>query len=218
MPKGTDLGDKARTFAAIIQRILNVSVCDQVKMRAITRDDRTYGVAPGLSKDNVEPRMLPLRKSPQNTRAYLQVTYDLVLDATGTYLTVETSFFGIYADAEAQKTLCHFDYERDKKDGYPESHVQVAGESEALAILRPGRPLSKLHFPVGGRRFRPCLEDVIDFLVVEELTTAKSGYQDELEREREQFRKIQLRAAIAKYPEIAREMLRTIDERAQAGQ
>jgi hypothetical protein len=71
--------------------------------------------------------------------------------------------------------VCHFDYERDKAGGYPEAHLQVPGQSGALAAMTSGpdkRSLDRLHFPVGGRRFRPILEDVIEFLIVEQLAQA----------------------------------------------
>ena len=65
----------------------------------------------------------------------------------------------------------------------------------------PGRPLGALHFPVGGKRFRPCLEDVIEFLAVERIVQKKDGYEKLLEAGRERFRRNQLMAAMRRDPE-----------------
>jgi len=73
--------------------------------------------------------------------------------------------------------LVHWDYARDPENDYPSAHVQVNGDCEHFDILTeqarnagrvsPKRPLRDFHFLLGGRRFRPILEDVVEFLVVE---------------------------------------------------
>lgn len=100
------------------------------------------------------------------------------------------------------------DYERNKAHGYPEAHLQVGGECAALRAWRltngtTDRALHDLHFPVGGRRYRPALEDVIEFLVVERLAEARPGWKKVLDQSREDFRKLQLRAAIRRDLETA---------------
>ena len=72
--------------------------------------------------------------------------------------------------------LVPFDYERGKS-GYPEAHLQVYGESAALAAWKgtpKSRQLARLHFPVRGRRYRPTLEDVVEFLIAKELAVPHS--------------------------------------------
>ncbi len=50
---------------------------------------------------------------------------------------------------------------------------------------------------MGGRRFRPILEDVIEFLIVEQLAKPRDdGWKDVLDQEREEYYRIQLQAAI----------------------
>jgi hypothetical protein len=50
----------------------------------------------------------------------------------------------------------------------PKPSLQVGGHSEPLTeIWRQHVPrLGQLHLPVGGHRFRPTLEDVIELLIV----------------------------------------------------
>ncbi len=60
---------------------------------------------------------------------------------------------------------------------------------------------------MGGRRYRPSVEDVIEFLVVEGLVEAHDGWQDAVKVERDEFHQIQLRAAVRRAPEPAAEQL-----------
>jgi hypothetical protein len=77
---------------------------------------------------------------------------------------------------------------------------------------RSGKPntreLSRLHLPVGGRRFRPTLEDVIEFLVIEKLAEPRAGWRDVLDQRRREWERIQLKAAIRADLSAASEVLR----------
>lgn len=61
---------------------------------------------------------------------------------------------------------------------------------------------------MGGRRFRPTLEDICEFLIVERLVEHRAGWAETLERSREAFQEKQLRAAIRRFPEVAIDQLR----------
>jgi len=163
-------------------------------------------VAHGLSKASAEPQAFPVRIGNRKPRCWLKAGYELSLDDSERFLAVVRSFFSVYTAADESSCLCHFDYERDKADGYPEAHLQVVGHSEALANW-PGEPntreLGRLHLPVGGRRFRPTLEDVIEFLVVEKLAEPREGWRDVLDEQRCEWEQIQLKAAIRKDPQVA---------------
>jgi hypothetical protein len=135
----------------------------------------------------------------------MDVSFQLRLDAEREHLMVYKSFVGVFGSKDAKHGLFHYDYERDKADGYPDAHLQVDASSEFFGTLNdpkrdPGRPLGALHFPVGGKRFRPCLEDVIEFLAVERIVEKKDGYEKLLETGRERFRKNQLMAAMRRDP------------------
>jgi hypothetical protein len=137
------------------------------------------------------------------------------MDAEGTYLTVNKSQVGLYASADLDSMIFHYDYNREPANQYPSAHFQVAGQSEPLATViersaSASKSLRDLHFPVGGRRFRPTIEDVVEFLVIEELADAHSGWHTAVEERREAWRKIQLKAAVRRYPEWAAETLRAV--------
>ncbi|WP_055480931.1 hypothetical protein [Sphaerimonospora mesophila] len=144
----------------------------------------------------------------------MDLSFRFCYDPEGEYFTVLSSFVAIYGDSDGKCCLCHFDYERDKVDGYPEAHIQVYGESPVLRMWGGellDRGLHRLHFPSGHRRFRWCLEDVIEFLVIEGIVPGKPGWQEAIEPGRRRFHETQLRAA------IRRDMTTTIGYLEEAG-
>ena len=44
---------------------------------------------------------------------------------------VVSSAVSFAVDHDANKTLMHYDYERNKGDDYPEAHIQIYGENKA---------------------------------------------------------------------------------------
>jgi hypothetical protein len=212
-PAANDLLRLAREFAQKVQRLLNTTICEGVKITAVVaRPDRVH-VGYGLGPRVLVTAPFPVRLGQRRPSCWLDVSYRLCFDDSGRFLTVLSSYFGVYADEEAELCLCHFDYERDKA-GYAEAHLQAHGESEALAAMTSGpekQMLARLHFPAGGRRFRLALEDVIDFLVAAELASGKKGWEKVVGAEREEFYRIQLRAAVRRDPETARDALRSLD-------
>jgi hypothetical protein len=196
-PAADDLQRRARDFARRVQRSLNATICDGVKITAVVIQPQLVRVGHGLAPRVFETTPFPVRLGRGRPSCWLDVSYRLCLDNAG-YLMVLSSYFGVYADAEAALCLCHFDYERDKR-GYPEAHVQVHGESEALRAMRRrdgDGGLDRLHLPAGGRRYRVILEDVIEFLVAEKLVTARPGWDQVVAEERGEYERIQLRAAV----------------------
>jgi hypothetical protein len=156
--------------------------------------------------------MIPLsiRKSP---KLYLGMLFKIAPDDAGRYPMVRSSVMFLSPDDDpAGRVLLHYDYERDKDD-YPEAHLQVCATSpaweEAIGRYgRRGRPLERLHLPVGGRRFRPILEDLIEFLATEKLAELRSGWRTWVKRGRDDFAERQLRAAVRRNPDVAISILR----------
>ena len=78
------------------------------------------------------------------------------------------------------------------------------GRRVAAATAQGARPdTANLHFPVGGRRFRPCLEDVLEMLIDEFGIDHLAGAKDALRDGREAWRRIQVAAAVNDCPESA---------------
>ncbi|MDT3441191.1 MULTISPECIES: hypothetical protein [unclassified Pseudofrankia] len=134
------------------------------------------------------------------------------MDEFSQHLMVLTSYIGLYTDANIKQVLLHYDYEREKTDGYPEAHLQIPATSEPWVSLLSRCPdakkeLGHLHLPTGGRRFRPTVEDLVEFLIVERITEARDGWRDVLARSRDAFLSRQLRAAVRRLPEAAADQL-----------
>jgi hypothetical protein len=201
-----DLPKLARQFGETVQRILNTTICRDVRISAVVSDPDLVLVGCGLGKASFRTARFPVL----SRRCWLDVGYRLCLDDSGEHLAVNASAFSIYAADDDKTCLCRFDYERGKRE-YPEAHLQVYGTSDALASW-PGAPrtrqLDRLHFPVGGRRYRPTLEDVVEFLITEGLADGRGGWEAVLRAEREAFQRIQLSAAVRRDPETAQETLR----------
>lgn len=212
---------KARTFTDGLQTLLNSTLCDHAQVMAIdTGLNGRVAVGTGLNR-NLETRAYPLRAVQGKTRCWLEVQGTVFVEPEGGYLTVESSFFGVSTDEATDEMLFHYDYERDKV-GYPEAHLQVFGDNDDLQRILtdvglPKQRLERLHFPVGGRRYRPALEDILEFLVDEGLSglkdptkTGRAAFDQVIKDSRDKFRERQLRAAIRRYPDIAEEALKEV--------
>lgn len=84
----------------------------------------------------------------------------------------------------------------------------MLGYAFAAAGVRP-KPLEAVHFPNGGKRFRPSVEDFIEFLAQEGLVRdLHDGWKDVLDASRGEWMHRQTRAATRRHPEAAVEQLR----------
>jgi hypothetical protein len=139
--------------------------------------------------------------------ASLHVSVSCCLDSRGRYLAVEESRFHLLADID-RTPIIRFDYVRNMNTR-PHSHVQFHGHRGALSHLlsRAGHPtphdVSSLHLPTGGSRFRPCLEDVVQFLIAECSFDHLADWQRHVDAGRERWRRRQVAAAVRAVPSEA---------------
>ena len=202
------LHSQTTSFTKEIQALLNGTIANHVQIKAVALqvgDDRLFTLGHLLDKRTLTAQRFQLKPRAPKAQMWMDVSFQLRLDAEREHLMVHKSFMGVFGAKDAKHGLFHYDYERDKADGYPDAHLQVDASSALFGTLNdpkcdPGRSLAQLHFPVGGKRFRPCLEDVIEFLVVERIVEARDGYEKLLEAGRERFRKNQLMAAMRRDP------------------
>lgn len=211
--KPFDLRGAASAFASEISDLLNQTICNGIRLSAVASNDyRTVVVGYGVTKTQWYSRhCIPIGLG-GTPKVHLHVSYRLTPDTEGRYLAVSSSTFAVSLDTDMNLELFHIDFEREKAGGYPEAHLQVAATSAhwqklCTQVSPKGRELGRLHFPVGGRRYRPTLEDLIDFLVTERLVEARPGWEAHVEDGRRRFHERQLRAAVRRDPEVARSAL-----------
>lgn len=177
--------------------------------RRAERDDR-YVVRP-------EAKNVPLLVGGDHLADLAPAVY-LGLDRTGEFLKAVRSEFVVKSVLD-RTPLVRLDYRTDMNRA-PVAHWQIHAERGAFSHLlsrahavdesRVGKPhdLSSLHFPVGGERFRPCLEDFLHFLVAECGIDARPGWMAVVERGREGWRRKQLRSTIRDAEEESADVLR----------
>ncbi|WP_426563943.1 hypothetical protein ACPPVT_21530 [Angustibacter sp. McL0619] len=158
----------------------------------------------------------------------LKVSYSCCLDGHQRYLAVDESKVAVYAGAKAQREpLFRYEYVRRTAPDLPSAHLQLhahrdaftrvmgrAGESTPRGRRRARADavpqLNELHFPLGGHRFRPCLEDVMEMLVTEFGVDSTAGQLRQLAVGRERWRRKQLRSVVRDAPREAVEVLRSL--------
>jgi hypothetical protein len=139
------------------------------------------------------------------------VFHEFRLDDERVHLTDARSLVGLYAGPDPNGEIIRYDYNRDITN-YPEAHVHLTGSCEPYDELcrRAGldrKALARRHFPVGGRRYRPTLEDLIEFLIREGMVEHHNEWKRVVNEHRDRFHAIQLQAAVRRNPALAAEQL-----------
>ena len=157
----------------------------------------------------------------QEPRLQLQIDYKLVISPNSGHATVRSSSF-LVRPYNAGRPLFTVDYVRDAGRNIPAAHYNFhfphdditsqllnagnarRGKHHQRTVERGSSPrLADLHFPVGGHRFRPCLEDVIEALRMEFGIDIRDTASAALRDGRRYWRRVQLRAAVSDDPEAA---------------
>lgn len=151
----------------------------------------------------------------------LTVLYYCCLDGEGRWLATDESHVKVYAGAKAAKDpLLRYHYRRQGPDDLPAAHIHVHAHRDGLSHVlgqsgtktKRGKAraqgesiprMAELHFPVGGHRFRPCLEDVLEMLVTELGVDHPDGAIDALREGRERWRRNQTRTVVRDAPDEA---------------
>lgn len=172
---------------------------------------------------------IPLRAEGE-TLLSLVVDYDCSWDSTRQYLSVERSVTAVYPLTRTSKDpLFRYEYIRRPGGVIPCSHLQVhahrdsfthllgyAGPHSKRARRRQGRGLdrspsvSEFHFPLGGPRFRPPLEDILAVLAEEFGLETGGSWRSVAASGRAEWRRIQVASSVRDAPETAAQVLREL--------
>jgi hypothetical protein len=211
LPQPPDLRAQAFDFARETSELLNGTVAHGIRVRALVSHDGAIGWM-GYRINAVEDlpgELIPLTLG-QAADCFLHVIHTLTLDEAGEHLQATKTGYGVYVGSgslDEADLLVRYDYDREPDHPYADAHMQVRGDSRAVDHLNErlglSKSLEKLHFPVGGRRYRPALEDVVEFLITEGFVQSREGWRDVIGYHRTRFHRRQLRAAIRQDPETA---------------
>lgn len=145
------------------------------------------------------------------------------MDSSGRHLATDSSWLHVTSKGD-KAPLFRYEYVRDIQSGVPCAHLHVHGHRDEFAFAMQdgarGRPkarkrrhevprLAKFHFPLGGHRFRPCVEDILQAVVEEFCVDTVDGWRNAVDEGREEWRPLQLLAAVRDAPNVA---VRALDE------
>jgi hypothetical protein len=193
------LTGQAESFAADLDDLLSCCLPDAPRTAVSHRENRVQitGDAPLTVKSQA--------------LATLHVSMLCQLDHLNLWLAIDKSDVTVTSLLD-REPLIRFDYLR-VPDWCPSSHVQIHAHrgafSHLLALTGHKKPhqISSLHIPTGGSRFRPGVEDVLQFLIEDCRFDGADGWRAAVERHRTEFRRKQLRAAVRAMPRDAAEAL-----------
>ncbi len=212
------LVEKAQRFAQEIEDLVNKTICTDFRLETLqTVPGQVQIVSKPMSEAiSLKPVSHPIEFS-QLVRGKpvlgIKLGYSVELDSKTKDLRVRTSSAAITLIQEKEKPIIRLEFERDqglepgkisaRKHSRHAAHVHIHGTSADLSYIwglhgrHAKRDLESLHIPVGGRRFRPTIEDLIEFLCQEEIINGiKPGGLKALEQGRTRWLAIQLTSTI----------------------
>ncbi|MFI8567318.1 hypothetical protein ACIGGF_12220 [Rhodococcus sp. NPDC078407] len=201
----SDFHDRANSFGLETARLIEKSFpSTEWEVTVSARSDSARSVIQATVPLTQPP---PRGGTTPNPLAHLGVTIKCCLDSQGQYLAVENSTYRLVASID-KTPMVRVEYERGSRRK-PAAHLHVHAHrgafSHILSRLKHKTPhsLESLHLPLGGDRFRPCLEDFVQFLIEDCNFDHKPDWRDAVTEGRERWRRIQTRAVVRDAPSEA---------------
>lgn len=211
-------------FADELNLVLQTALGPEVEIAVHADSNGTFRIGPGpFDPSHGGFQLIPQAEPGESwdeARKFLKVGFTLGSDQEDQHLTVLNSTFGLWLlpNVARQKKRPVFRVEYDRgATTKPAAHVHVHAESVELGWIlgRYGHSLSQLqeiHFPVGGKRFRPTVEDLLLFLDREGLfrNWADDNWRDVVQRSLAEWDRRQARATARRFPEDSASQLRAM--------
>lgn len=164
-----------------------------------------------------------------------EVEYLCRFDHAGEFLAIHTSTVKVHGSSRPKgEPLFRYEYVYEQAPHLPSAHLHVhahrdqfthvmtlaaeggaphrqPSKADSLKVAR----MSTVHFPLGGHRFRPSLEDVLQMIHTEFGVDVGPGWENRLDAARLAFRRKQTRAAVRDCPSQAAEVLSSLGYRIQ---
>ena len=204
-------------FVGTLNRLLESSVSTMARFDASLSSDRPEAVVQARDGSDFRSAGVALVRShddPGGPVLHLKARYIVEIDPRRDDLRVAGSTVGLWADVtggrKRPRPLVRVEYDRSGLGrGRAAAHVHLHANSPELAWMygsggRPAPDLHALHFPVGGRRFRPTLEEFLLFLDREHLfDNWKAGWRPKVLDSLEVWERRQARATARQFPDEA---------------
>ena len=210
-----DLDTQAQRFALQTADLLNTTVAHGVEISAVRTIAGRAVMGSGVTATSIVPQPIPIGLEGSRPQVFLYLVHTYELDPEGVYLTMGSSTLSLYTSPRMadDELIVAIDYVRQPVNRYPACHLHVAGHRHDLdqlylGIARHPRTLRDLHLPVGGRRFRPTLEDLIEFMVTEEMVIPRPQWRSVIDLHRAEWESTQAKAAVRRSQEDAARALR----------
>lgn len=215
--------EQATEFASDLSQALTSFLGRSVEFRARQLEPSTSGQSesriivglPDLAAFEVAGRPL----------LSLEARFHCRLDHVQEFMVVDKSWIKVHAGSKPSgEPLFRYEYEREARNK-PVSHLQIHGHSDRFSTLmalakaskRPNSSdpfevsrMDKLHFPLGGHRFRPALEDVLQMIEIEFKVKPGKDWPEVRDRLRTKYRRAQTAAAVRDCPSQALQTLRQL--------
>ncbi|MCY3963150.1 MAG: hypothetical protein OXG34_16030 [bacterium] len=216
--KTADLARLAREFADQIQDLLNRTITNGIPITAVLYPGGRQGWV-GFQINKQAPhatKPIPVTISQADPKCFLVILHRLELDPERVHIATTSSRVELHLTDDLQNPIIRYDYNREpvlakNELAYPAAHVHIHGTESPVNPLADAmgveRRLPDFHWPTGGRRFRPTLEDLIESMIIEELAIPHDGWQEAVKEHRQRWFDLQLSAAVRRNPEVARRAL-----------
>lgn len=208
-------------FVDVLTRVLRVALGPHATL-AVTQVADTFVVGPDPVTGESWARLPMVRRGATEGLLELRVAYRLGLDEEREHLQVNTSAFGLWIAATQKKPRPAIRIEFDRQaTAKAQAHVHIHAESTEIGWLygAAGRPVprtAELHIPLGGRRFRPTLEEFLWFIDSEGFFkdwADPSEFRTVLSNSFREWEKRQARATVRRHPEAAVQQLESMGYR-----
>jgi hypothetical protein len=226
-PGDDELHQQAREFADDLGRRLDRVLDDVPPMTVLLRAGHRprLHISPRPLEEPLEIATIPLRVASKH-RLNLRIEMNCTWDSSRQFLTLEDSKVAVETLGEGTRAqpIMRYEYERNSPLDIRCAHLHVhAHRDEATWMMTLGQRgrararvardsmpvLSEFHFPLGGHRFRPCVEDVVEVLVDEfGVETRDAEWRSVLREGRADWRRKQVAAAVRDCPQQAAKALR----------
>lgn len=208
-----DLSEESASFAQAVQDMLDAVLpadpAADIEHRRlkVLQQDPWYVIRPGTQTKLGAIHLLSGGKHVAN----LSLTFKCGPDRASRYLAVRKSSFQLQWLGEGPP-LMRLDFDH-KAHSVPVAHWNVHAERGATSVLlakcNPKHVglLSKVHLPVGGTRYRPCLEDFLEMIIKEFHFDTMAKWQEAVHAGRESWRIKQAKSIVRDLPDIAAQIL-----------